>query len=75
MPASRVDATLRREIEAECMALSHAWAYHIDHKQYDELAQLFVPDGVFIRRWVPELARVPLVREGGRWYYLDGDLK
>jgi hypothetical protein len=52
VPASRVDAALRREIEVECVALSHAWAYHIDHKQYDELAQLFVPDGVFIRTGV-----------------------
>lgn len=47
-----MDRAKRGEIEAECVALSHAWAYHIDHKQYDELAQLFVPDGVFIRTGV-----------------------
>lgn len=52
MPASRVEAALRREIQAECVALSHAWAYHIDHKQYEALAELFVPNGVFIRTGV-----------------------
>ena len=47
-----MDKATRREIEAECVALSHAWAFHIDHKQYEALADLFVPDGVFIRTGV-----------------------
>jgi hypothetical protein len=47
-----MDKAMRREVEAECVALSHAWAYHIDHKQYEALADLFVPDGVFIRTGV-----------------------
>jgi hypothetical protein len=47
-----MDTAIRREIEAECVALSHAWAFHIDHKQYEALADLFVPDGVFIRTGV-----------------------
>lgn len=47
-----MDNAARRAIEADCVALSHAWAYHIDHKQYDELARLFVPDGVFMRTGV-----------------------
>jgi uncharacterized protein (TIGR02246 family) len=47
-----MDKATHREIEAECVALSHAWAFHIDHKQYEALADLFVPDGVFIRTGV-----------------------
>lgn len=47
-----MDRLKRREIEAECVALSHAWAFHIDHKQYEALADLFVSDGVFIRTGV-----------------------
>jgi hypothetical protein len=47
-----MDKATRREIEAECVALSHAWAYNIDHKKYEALADLFVSDGVFIRTGV-----------------------
>lgn len=47
-----MDSKIRREIEAECVALSHAWAYHIDRKEYAALAELFVPDGVFVRTGV-----------------------
>ena len=47
-----MDPKARRAIEAGCVALSHAWAYHIDHKEYEALADLFVSDGVFIRTGV-----------------------
>ena len=42
----------RREIEAECVALSNAFAYHLDHKEYPALVALFVPDGTFVRTGV-----------------------
>ncbi|HUA25032.1 MAG TPA: nuclear transport factor 2 family protein [Steroidobacteraceae bacterium] len=47
-----MDLKSRREIETECVALSHAFAYHLDHKNYEELAALFVPRGAFIRTGV-----------------------
>lgn len=47
-----MDRQTRREIEAECVSLSHAFAYHLDHKEYDALAALFVPDGTFVRTGV-----------------------
>ena len=47
-----MDLTIRREIEAECVALSNAFAYHLDHKDYPALVALFAPDGTFIRTGV-----------------------
>ena len=47
-----VDLSRRRQIEAECVALSNAFAYHLDHKDYPAVAALFAPDGVFIRTGV-----------------------
>jgi len=47
-----MDKSLRREIEADCIALSHAFAYELDVKNYEALAALFAPDGVFIRTGV-----------------------
>lgn len=47
-----MDKSLRREIEADCMALSHAFAYELDVKNYEALAALFAPQGVFIRTGV-----------------------
>jgi hypothetical protein len=47
-----MDAAARREIEAACVALSNAFAYHLDHKNYEHLVQLFTPAGVFIRTGV-----------------------
>lgn len=47
-----MDRATRREIEADCIALSHAFAYHLDHKEYEALAGLFTPNGVFIRTGV-----------------------
>jgi len=44
-----VDGALRRAIEAECVALSNAFAYHLDHKEYAELVALFAPNGTFVR--------------------------
>ena len=37
------------EIEHDCMALSSAFAYHLDRRDYQALADLFAPDGVWIR--------------------------
>lgn len=47
-----MDKAKRREIEAECVALSNAFAYHLDHKEYPALVALFVPGGVFVRTGV-----------------------
>ena len=47
-----MDRAMRREIEAECVALSNAFAYHLDHKEYQALVALFVPDGTFVRTGV-----------------------
>jgi hypothetical protein len=41
------------EIEHECKALSSAFAYHLDRREYQKLADLFAPDGVWIRHYVP----------------------
>lgn len=49
---THMDNASRREIEADCVALSHAFAYHLDHKDYPALAALFAPDGTFIRTGV-----------------------
>ena len=47
-----MDDSLRRDIEADCIALSNAFAYHLDHKNYDALVALFTTDGAFIRTGV-----------------------
>lgn len=47
-----MDKAMRREIEAECVALSNAFAYHLDHKEYSALVALFAPDGAFVRTGV-----------------------
>ena len=47
-----MDPRVRREIEAECVRLSNAFAFHLDQKNYDDLVTLFVPHGVFIRTGV-----------------------
>ena len=47
-----MNQAMRREIEAECVALSNAFAYHLDHKEYDALVALFTPDGTFVRTGV-----------------------
>ena len=47
-----MDQAIRREIEAACVALSNAFAYHLDHKQYPELVALFAPTGTFVRTGV-----------------------
>jgi uncharacterized protein (TIGR02246 family) len=44
-----MDTAAKREIEQACTALSHAFAYHLDRKEYEALANLFAPDGVFVR--------------------------
>ena len=47
-----MDRATRREIEAECVALSNAFAYHLDHKEYPDLVALFAPEGTFVRTGV-----------------------
>lgn len=47
-----MDKAARRNIEAECVALSNAFAYHLDHKEYAALVALFAPDGTFVRTGV-----------------------
>ncbi len=44
-----MDHDLAYRFERECVALSNAFAYHIDHRNYRELADLFAPDGVWVR--------------------------
>ena len=39
----------RVAIEAECLRLCHAFAYHIDHGNFEAMVNLFAPDGVFDR--------------------------
>ena len=47
-----MDKAIRREIEAECVALSNAFAYRLDHKDYSALVALFAPNGKFVRTGV-----------------------
>jgi hypothetical protein len=47
-----MNSQARRAIVAECIELSYAFAYYLDHNKYDELVNLFVPDGVFVRTGV-----------------------
>lgn len=47
-----MDHATRRAIEADCIALSHAFAYHLDQKEYPALAALFAPNGCFVRTGV-----------------------
>lgn len=35
--------------EWDCIRLSHAFAYNLDHRKYEDLADLFAPDGVWVR--------------------------
>lgn len=39
----------RLAVEQQLLALNAAFAYHIDHGEFEELVQLFTPDGVFDR--------------------------
>lgn len=47
-----MDHAARREIEAECVAISNAFAYHLDHQDYPALVALFAPNGTFVRTGV-----------------------
>jgi hypothetical protein len=42
----------RFEIEQECIALSNAFAYHLDRQEYEALANLFAEDGTWIRHYI-----------------------
>jgi hypothetical protein len=48
----RVDKLERMLIEWECTRLSAAFAYHLDRRDYEAVAALFAPDGVWIRHGV-----------------------
>jgi hypothetical protein len=37
------------DTERKCAALIAAFPYHLDHRQYDRLVDLFTPDGTFER--------------------------
>jgi hypothetical protein len=39
----------RLAIEQQCTRLSYAFAYHIDHGEFEEMIALFTEDGVFDR--------------------------
>jgi uncharacterized protein (TIGR02246 family) len=44
-----MDKAACAEIERECTALSYAFAYNLDHRNYEALANLFAADGVWVR--------------------------
>lgn len=44
-----MDNRVRMEIEWECMSLSNALSYFLDHRRYEDLVALFTQDGVFDR--------------------------
>ena len=56
-----MDHSARRQIEAECVALSNAFSYHLDHKDYLSLVALFSPDGTFVRTGVRLEGRVKIL--------------
>ena len=47
--------------EWECTSLCHAFAHHLDHRDYAGLAGLFTPDGVWIRHGQPLRGREQIV--------------
>lgn len=47
-----MDKQLQMEIEHDCIALSNAFAYYLDRREYQALAALFATDGVWIRHYV-----------------------
>jgi hypothetical protein len=44
-----VETAERAAIEWECLRLCHAFAYNIDHGNFEAMVNLFTPDGVFDR--------------------------
>jgi hypothetical protein len=44
-----MEQSVRRAIKADCVELSYAFSYYIDHGKYAELSRLFAEEGVFIR--------------------------
>ena len=47
-----MDKATGKEIEADCVALSHAFSYHLDQRDYLSMVALFAPNGVFVRTGV-----------------------
>lgn len=56
-----MDARTRMEIEWACVGLSHAFAYHMDRRNYAEVAALFTPDGLFVRHDHPLRGRAQII--------------
>lgn len=56
--AGKVEA---HAIRNECIALSNAFAYHLDRREYEELADLFVPLGVWRRHGIDLRGRDAIV--------------
>ncbi|MGO9059054.1 MAG: nuclear transport factor 2 family protein [Candidatus Binataceae bacterium] len=44
-----METAQRVAIEFECLKLCHAFAYYIDHGNFEAMVNLFAPDGVFDR--------------------------
>jgi hypothetical protein len=56
-----MDVGARDQIIAECTRLSSAFAYHLDHRNYRELAELFAADGVWVRHGVRLEGRAAII--------------
>ena len=44
-----MDANAEAIIAWQCTQVTHAFAYHIDHGEFEEVVNLWTPDGVFDR--------------------------
>jgi hypothetical protein len=55
-----IDARLRTE--AICTRLIQAFAYNVDHRNYEDLLALFTEDGIFSRR-IGELRGISQIRD------------
>ena len=56
-----MEHSTRLAIEADCVNLSHAFSYYIDHGRYEELSRLFAEDGVLVRFGVPLEGRAQIL--------------
>lgn len=56
-----MDKQLQIAIEHDCIALSNAFAYHLDRRDYFALAQLFAPNGVWIRHYIRLEGRAQII--------------
>jgi hypothetical protein len=44
-----MESNQQASIEQDCSKLCTAFAYHVDHCEFEALVELFTPDGVFVR--------------------------